>query len=113
MVLFGHRRGDGVRKMWRTRPVFISSTFVDMQAERDFLRSRVFPELEERLRARRHTLEWVDLRVGIPTATQSDERIRELHVLKVCLEEVHRCKPFLIVLLGDRYGWIPEEDRMR
>ena len=100
--------------MWQARPIFISSTFVDMQAERDYLRTRVFPELEERLRARRHHLEWVDLRVGIATAAQrDDEAARELHVLKVCLAEVARCRPFLIVLLGDRYGWVPPPDRVR
>jgi hypothetical protein len=32
--------------MWLARPVFISGTFADMQAERDYLRTRVFPELE-------------------------------------------------------------------
>ena len=99
--------------MWRARPIFISSTFVDMQAERDYLRTRVFPELEERLRARRHNLEWVDLRIGVATASQHDSELRELHVLKVCLAEVRRCRPFLIVLLGDRYGWVPPEDRIR
>jgi tetratricopeptide (TPR) repeat protein len=100
--------------VWKARPIFISSTFVDMQAERDYLRTRVFPELEERLRARRHHLEWVDLRVGIATAAQrDDEEARELHVLKVCLAEVARCRPFLIVLLGDRYGWVPPPDRAR
>lgn len=85
--------------MWRARPIFISSTFADMQAERDYLRTHVFPELEERLRARRHSLEWVDLRVGVSTASQRDEQVRELHVLKVCLDEVRRCRPFLIILL--------------
>lgn len=98
--------------MWQSRPVFISSTFVDMQAERDYLRTRVFPELEERLRARRYNLEWVDLRVGVATASQRDEHVRELHVLKVCLDEVKRCRPFLIVLLGDRYGWVPPAERI-
>src|SRR5271168_1607136 len=99
--------------MWQSRPVFISSTFVDMQAERDYLRTRVFPELEERLRARQHNLEWVDLRVGVATASQRDEHVRELYVLKVCLDEVRRCRPFLIVLLGDRCGWVPPEDRIK
>ena len=98
--------------MWRARPVFISSTFLDMQAERDHLRSYVFPELEERLRARRLNLEWVDLRIGVATASLREEHARERQVLKVCLAELRRCRPFLIVLLGDRYGWIPEQDRM-
>ncbi len=99
--------------MWSARPIFISSTFLDIQAERDHLRTRVFPELEERLRARRHHLEWVDLRVGVATASQRDEHLRELHVLKVCLAEVARCRPFLIVLVGDRYGWVPAPERIK
>ncbi len=55
--------------MWHSRSIFISSTFADMQAERDHLRTHVFPELEERLRQRRHNLEWVDLRMGIASAS--------------------------------------------
>jgi tetratricopeptide (TPR) repeat protein len=98
--------------MWRTRPVFISSTFQDLQAERDYLRTHVFLELEERLRARRHFLEWVDLRLGVAAGAEAAESARELKVLKVCLNEVKRCRPFLIVLLADRYGWIPPPERM-
>lgn len=73
---------------WSARPVFITSTFQDMQAERDVLRNFVFPALEERLRARRQHLEWIDLRVGVATAGEAEEAKRELQVLKVCLEEV-------------------------
>ena len=47
---------------WSARPVFITSTFRDMQAERDHLRDHVFPVLEERLRERRRYLEPIDLR---------------------------------------------------
>jgi tetratricopeptide (TPR) repeat protein len=97
--------------MWRERSIFISSTFADMQAERDHLRNFVFPELEERLRQRRQNLEWVDLRLGVATASLAEGEARELQVLKVCLAEVRRCRPFLIVLLGDRYGWVPPADR--
>src|SRR5436190_10352955 len=98
--------------MWSTRPVFVSSTFRDMQAERDYLRNFVFPEIEERLHARGRHLEWVDLRIGVAGASLPDEGERELQVLKVCLDEVRRCRPFLIVLLGDRYGWVPPPDRV-
>lgn len=98
--------------MWRTRPVFVSSTFQDMQGERDHLRTHVFPELEERLRAVRVRLEWVDLRLGIVTAPLPSESAREQQVLKVCLAEARRCRPFFIVLLGDRYGWIPPDERV-
>lgn len=84
---------------WQSRPVFIGSTFTDMQAERDHLRTHVFPELEERLKARRRHLEWVDLRLGVATASLKEREQRELQVLKVCLAEVKRCRPFLTVLL--------------
>lgn len=97
---------------WESRPVFVSSTFADMQAERDHLRTHVFPALEERLRSRRHHLEWVDLRLGVAVASLQDAEMRELQVLKVCLGEVQRCRPFLIVLLGDRYGWVPPPERI-
>jgi WD40 repeat protein len=83
-----------------------------MQAERDHLRTHIFPALEERLKARRRHLEWVDLRLGVATAGEADAEARELQVLKVCLAEVRRCRPFLIVLLGDRYGWVPPKERI-
>jgi tetratricopeptide (TPR) repeat protein len=98
--------------MWQARPVFVSSTFLDMQAERDYLRTHVFPEFEELLRRRNRYLEWVDLRVGIATGQDPDESAREQKILKTCLAEVERCRPYLIVLLGDRYGWVPPVDQL-
>jgi len=68
---------------WCARPVFISSTFRDMHAERDYLRSHVFPRLEEEFRARRHFLGPIDLRLGVETAQEGTEEARELLVLKV------------------------------
>jgi hypothetical protein len=76
----------------------------------DHLRRYVFPELEERLSFRRRHLEWVDLRVGVATASHDEAEI-ELQVLKVCLSDVRRCRPFLIVLLGERYGRVPPNER--
>jgi hypothetical protein len=98
---------------WKSRPVFITSTFLDMQGERDFLRTVVFPDLEEKLKARRRHLEWIDLRVGVANASAATEEARELQVLKVCLAEVKRSRPFLIALIGDRYGWVPPEERIK
>jgi hypothetical protein len=99
-------------QQWKSRPIFISSTFRDMQSERDHLRNFVFPRLEEELHKRRHHLEWIDLRQGVEFGAAQTEEQRELAVLKVCLDEIKRSRPFLIVLLGDRYGWVPQSDRM-
>ena len=96
---------------WRSRPVFVSSTFKDMHAERDWLQRHAFPRLEEALRQRRHHLEPIDLRLGTETAAPGSEEARELAILKVCLEEIRRSRPFMVVLLGDRYGWVPPAER--
>lgn len=101
------------RAVWRSRPIFITSTFRDMHAERGYLQDYVFPELAERLRDRHHHLEAIDLRWGVDTVSVDEEHAKELLVLKVCLSEIERSRPFLIVLLGDRYGWVPPAERMR
>jgi tetratricopeptide (TPR) repeat protein len=98
---------------WRTFSIFISSTFADMQAERDHLKNVVFPKVEEELEKRRIKLEVVDLRWGVDTTTIEQEDKREANVLKVCLDEIKRCRPFFIGLLGDRYGWVPSEERIK
>ena len=82
-----------------------------MQAERDHLRNIVFPKVEEELRKKRIRLETVDLRWGVDTASVNEDE-REATILKVCIEEIERCKPFFIGLLGDRYGWVPPEERI-
>jgi hypothetical protein len=99
-------------EVWQSRPIFVTSTFQDMQAERDHLMLHVFPALEEWLISRHRHLEWVDLRVGVASVGTADEAERELMILKVCLDEVRRSRPFIIGLLGDRYGWVPPTERM-
>lgn len=78
--------------------VFISSTFRDMQAERELLVKQVFPELRRVCAERFVTFTEVDLRWGI-----TKEQSAEGQVLPICLEEIHRCRPYFIGLLGERY----------
>ncbi len=98
--------------VWKARPIFLSSTFRDMHAERDYLREHGFKDLEVRLRERCHYLDIIDLRQGVETGDAADEAEREMRVLKVCLDEIERSKPFLVALLGDRYGWTPPPARI-
>ena len=83
--------------------VFVSSTFRDMQAEREVLVKQVFPELRKLCDERGVVFTDVDLRWGI-TEEQSDRG----EVLPICLAEIERCRPFFIGLLGNRYGWVPQ-----
>lgn len=83
--------------------VFISSTFRDMQEERDILIKKIFPQLRKLCEERAVTWTEVDLRWGI-----TDEQKAEGKVLPLCLEEIKRCRPYFIGILGERYGWVPE-----
>jgi tetratricopeptide (TPR) repeat protein len=79
--------------------VFVSSTFIDMQPEREELIKRVFPQLRKLCESRGATWSEVDLRWGV-----TDEQQKEGQVLPICLAEVRRCRPYFIGLLGNRYG---------
>ena len=89
--------------------VFISSTFRDFIEERDELVKKVFPELRRRCKERFVEVLEVDLRWGI-----TEEQSKSGETLRICLEEIDRCRPsapvFFVGLLGERYGWIPPQD---
>lgn len=96
-------RGPSDPNTTRHIRVFISSTFRDMQDERDILIKKIFPQLRKLCEERAVTWTEVDLRWGITT-----EQAAEGKVLPLCLEEIYRCRPYFIGLLGERYGWVPE-----
>jgi telomerase protein component 1 len=91
--------------IWQSCPVFVSSAFRDMHAERDYLQHHVFPEIRERVRTRFGHLEPIDLRWGLDTS-ELGESDWERSVLKICLREIEIYRPVMIVLLGDRYGQV-------
>lgn len=84
--------------------VFISSTFEDMRDERDYLIKKVFPELKQKAAEREVTLIDVDLRWGI-----TEEQAKKGQVLDICFREIDNSIPFFIGIVGNRYGWCPEE----
>ena len=89
------------------KTIFVSSTFKDMQYERDAIREITSPILNAEARKYGDEFDFCDLRWGINTCDlDSDESSKK--VLDVCLDEIDRCKPPMVVLLGYRYGWIPE-----
>ncbi len=89
---------------WQTVRVFISSTFRDMHAERDWLVKRVFPALRAELEPYRVHLVDIDLRWGV-TEGQAESG----GALDVCLDQIDECRPFFLGLLGERYGYVPED----
>ncbi len=87
--------------------VFVSSTFEDMQKERRILVGNVFPRVAEFCHQRKWEFTGVDLRWGI-----SDEQSQRGETVDICMSEIDHCRPFFIGILGERYGWIPEEEEV-
>lgn len=91
---------------------FVSSTFKDMQGERDALHRVVIPRLREKAADYGESIQFVDLRWGIPT-TDMDSDASAGKILGVCLDEIRQCNPYMIVLLGERYGWMPSPELLK
>lgn len=88
---------------WENIYVFISSTFNDMHAERDYLVKRVFPELRVWCADRKMKLMDIDLRWGVSEA----DAVENKRVVEVCLKNIDKCRPFFLCFLGQRRGWVP------
>lgn len=83
--------------------VFISSTFQDLQDERDYLMKHIFPELRLYASKRDVTLTELDLRWGI-----TEDEAKSGKVLEICFKEIENSVPFFIGIIGNRYGWRPD-----
>lgn len=88
---------------WKEAKVFVSSTFNDMHAERDYLVTEVFPELAEWCEERRIRLTDIDLRWGV---TREDSESG--NTVRACLNCIDECRPFFLCFLGQRRGWVPD-----
>ncbi len=94
------------------KTVFISSTFSDMQTERDLLSTRVLPAVNAVAKEHGDCVSFSDLRWGIDTGGLDEERSGK-KILNACLYEIDNCRPYMIVFLGERYGWRPGKDLLR
>lgn len=88
--------------------VFVSSTFLDMMPEREHLVKKVFPEIRQLCRERGLLFTEIDLRWGI-----TEEQGRRGGIVAACLDEIALRKPYIIALVGERYGWQPELKDLR
>jgi hypothetical protein len=93
---------------WEKVYVFISSTFNDMHAERDYLVKNVFPELQDWCERRKLRLVDIDLRWGVTEQDATHNR----NAVKVCLERIDDCRPFFLCFLGQRRGWVPRKNEV-
>ena len=94
--------------------IFVSSTFSDFIRERNALQRVVFPRLREYCRqsgakfpGMEPRFQAIDLRWGVAREAALDQQ-----TMDICIQELQRCqelspRPNFIVLMGNRYGWIP------
>ena len=83
-----------------------------MQFERDALSSRVAPRIDTFLSLYGENVHFGDLRWGVNTS-EMDDLESSKKVLKVCLDEIDDCRPYMIVFIGERYGWIPSSELLK
>ena len=95
---------------WKRYNIFISSTFKDMDVERDVIKFEIIPDINRRFRSRGVELQAIDLRLGVNTEGM-DEDSSAGKVLDVCAKGIDSARPFFIGLVGSRYGWIPPLER--
>jgi len=104
--------GGQVPHATRTFRLFVSSTFTDLRLERDALQEHVFPALSRLCARENAAFQPIDLRWGVSAEAGLDQQ-----TMIICLTELDRCrntglKPYLLILLGDRYGWQPLPPRI-
>ncbi|CAG2215023.1 NPHP3 [Mytilus edulis] len=85
--------------------VFVSSTFRDFTLEREAIIKKAFREINRLCVDRGVFFTYVDLRWGITTEQTNDGK-----TIAICLQEIDRCRPYFICLMGDRFGWSQTEE---
>lgn len=91
--------------------IFISSTFRDMDFERDLIKYKVIPLLNSYFRDRFVEIQAIDLRLGVNTEKMGEEESAK-KVLNVCASSIDNARPFFIGLIGARYGYLLLKDGM-
>jgi len=90
----------------KTFRLFISSTFSDLQEERNILQNEVFPYIKTFCKSYGYNFEPIDLRWGVSNEAGLDHKAME-----ICINEVEKVfnypRPNFLIMLGNRYGWIP------
>lgn len=91
---------------WKPIRVFVSSTFRDMQSEREHLQDVVLPRLRQWCSHRAIDLAPLDIRWGISDESEDDDIV---DTIASCLSNIDGCRPIFLGIVGNRYSWLPDE----
>ncbi len=84
--------------------IFISSTFVEFNAERELIIEYVFPKLRKYFK--NVAINIKDLENMGEKMPLNDQHAAE--ILMQCLDHIDESRPFFICFLGERYGTVPD-----
>jgi len=79
-----------------------------MQDEREYIIKHVFPRTSDDLRERGSRIYGDRSPLGCDC-----RRSRAGKSAEICLDEIDRCRPYFIGILGERYGWVPNVDDVK
>lgn len=97
-----HDSNNSNQRQKRELRVFVSSTFLDMMEERQYLAETIYPSVKKYCYERGVELVWLDLRWGV-----TDFQAKRGKTLEICLKTIQTSNVFL-GLIGYRYGSKPE-----
>lgn len=83
--------------------IFFSSTFKDMQCERDIIQKYVRPRAEVYAEQHSESINFIDLRWGIDTSRMNEQDAMD-KIISVCKDKILDSYPYFIGLLGREYG---------
>jgi hypothetical protein len=84
--------------------VYICSDFDDMRPEREFLAKNIFPSIDQWCATARAQFVPVDMRYGV-----TRPECYHANVVATHLDEIDRCFPYFVCMLGSSYGWVPDD----
>ena len=83
------------------KTIFVSSTFADMQQERNLIHTRIMPEINDSLREQGESAKFLDFRWGVNTESLDEESAMR-KVLSTCFDGILNSS-YVIVFIGNRY----------
>jgi WD40 repeat protein len=111
-IIRGEMAEESMKELRRVMPkkklmVFVSSTFLDTNLERDILHRKILPDLQKKAQQHEAEVIFYDMRFGV-----KDENTKDHMTWVACKEAIQQCHEgsdglFFLSLQADRYGYRP------
>jgi hypothetical protein len=87
---------------------YLCTNIGEFDDEREYLRERTFPRIKQKLKQLNINFEPVQIECEL-----DEEYVQQGYYLRLLLNNIERCNPFFICLLGQQYGpYAPNDDHL-